>query len=394
MSKMLTSRGIEKIYINSDFNNLLKSEKKLRIYFGVDPSGPIIHLGHAVIFRKLAEFQNLGHKVILLIGDFTGMIGDPTDRKAVRQPLTREEVLENAKTYKEQVKKFLSFEGNNPVELRYNSQWNDKLNFREIIELSANFTVSQFLEREMFQKRISEQKPIALHEFLYPLIQGYDAVMLDADVQIGGTDQIFNMLAGRHLSKVLKNKTNVVITCPLLEGTDGQKMSKSYNNFVGVEDKPFDMYGKIMSIIDDFIIKYYELLTDVSDEEIKNIEEKMKRGENPRGFKASLAYEIVKLLHSEKEAKNASAEFDKVFKEKQKPTEIKEYFFVGNMNVVDLLMQSGLVFSKSEGRRVINQNGLKIDDELVSDIKAEVTANGQVIQVGKRRFVKLKKTKE
>jgi tyrosyl-tRNA synthetase len=390
MNKALTNRGIDKIYTDSDFEKLLNSGKKLRMYFGVDPSGPIIHLGHAVVLKKMAEFQKMGHTVILLIGDFTGMIGDPTDRNAARQPLTREEVLENAKTYKEQAKKFLNFEGENPAELRYNSQWNDVLNFKDIIELSANFTVGQLLERDMFQKRISEQKPISLHEFLYPLVQGYDAVMLDADIQIGGTDQTFNMLAGRHLSKALKNKTNIVITCPLLEGTDGRKMSKSYNNFVGVEDTPFDMYGKIMSIIDDLIIKYFDLLTDISDEEIRDIKKKIESGENPRDYKAKLATEIVKMLHSQEEANEASAEFDRIFKEKQKPTEIEDFIFAGSMNIIDLLLESGLVSSKSEGRRIVEQNGLKIDDALITDIKTELSASGQVLQLGKRKFIKLK----
>ncbi|PIP30756.1 tyrosine--tRNA ligase, partial [bacterium (Candidatus Howlettbacteria) CG23_combo_of_CG06-09_8_20_14_all_37_9] len=223
--KELLTRGIEEIYTKTELEKWLKEDKKLKIYYGVDPSGSIIHLGHAVILRKLRDLQKLGHKIIFLIGDFTGTIGDPTDRTAVRQPLTREQVLENAKSYREQASKFIDFEGSNKAEIKYNSEWLDKLNFKEIIELSANFTVQQLLQRDMFEKRIADSKPIHLHEFLYPLMQGYDAVSLEADVQIGGTDQTFNMLAGRQLSKQLKNKTNVVISCPLLEGNDGRKMS-------------------------------------------------------------------------------------------------------------------------------------------------------------------------
>lgn len=389
MENDLLIRGIEEIYTRKELENWLKEGKKLRIYLGADPSGPVIHLGHAVILRKLRDFQHLGHKIIFLIGDFTGMIGDPTDRGAARQPLTREQVLENAKTYKKQVSKFLDFEGPNPAEIRYNSEWNDKLNFKEVIELASNFTVQQMLERDMFEKRMAEEKPIHLHEFLYPLIQGYDAVMLDADIQFGGTDQTFNMLAGRQLNRQLKDKTNVVVTFPLLEGTDGRKMSKSFNNYIGVLDEPFDMYGKIMSMRDGLIIKYFILATDVSDETVKKYAKELESGVNPREIKAQLAFEVVKELHNEKAAQEAAAEFDRVFKEKQKPTEVPEFKFAGVRKLVDILVESGNASSKSEARRLMEQGGVKVNDEVIKDLNTDVKAEGQVVQVGKRRFVKL-----
>jgi len=387
--KELLTRGIEEIYTKTELEKWLKEDKKLKIYYGVDPSGSIIHLGHAVILRKLRDLQKLGHKIIFLIGDFTGTIGDPTDRTAVRQPLTREQVLENAKSYREQASKFIDFEGSNKAEIKYNSEWLDKLNFKEIIELSANFTVQQLLQRDMFEKRIADSKPIHLHEFLYPLMQGYDAVALEADVQIGGTDQTFNMLAGRQLSKQLKNKTNVVISCPLLEGNDGRKMSKSYNNYMGINDEPFDMFGKAMAINDDLIIKYFILATDVPVGQIKEYEKDLELGVNPRDIKAKLAFEIVKEMHSEIAAGKAAEEFDKVFKEKGKPTDIPEFKIEGKRKLVDVLVEAKIVSSKTEVRRLIEQGGVKVDDTVIKDIDYEIEPNGQIVQIGKRRFLKV-----
>ncbi|HBG81295.1 TPA: tyrosine--tRNA ligase [candidate division CPR2 bacterium] len=388
MNNELLIRGIEEIYTKKELETWLKEGKSLRIYLGVDPSGDILHLGHSVPLRKLRDFQRLGAKIIFLIGDFTGMIGDPTDKLAVRKPLTREQVIENAKNYKRQASKFINFDGKNPAEIRYNSEWLDKLSFKDIIELAANFTVQQLLVRDMFEKRIAEEKPIHLHEFLYPLMQGYDAVALDADVQIGGTDQTFNMLAGRQLMRQLKDRTHVVITVPLLEGNDGRKAGKSLNNYIGLEEESFEMYGKVMSLKDELIIKYFVLATDVSSADIKKYEADLELGVNPRDIKAKLAFEVVKEMHNEKAAQDAAEEFDKVFKEKGKPTDIPEFKIEGQIKLVDVLVDAVVVPSKSEVRRLISQGGVKVNDIVVKDTEALVDAPS-IIQVGKRRFLKV-----
>lgn len=390
--KELLTRGVEEVITKPELEKALKSGKKLRIYYGVDPSGPVIHLGHAVILGKLQKFQELGHKIIFLIGDFTGMIGDPTDREAVRVPLTREQVLENAKTYKKQVAKFLNFSGKNAAEIRFNSEWNDKLNFKDIVELSARFTVQQLLERDMFQKRISAAKPISVHEFLYPVIQGYDAVMLDADMQVGGTDQLFNMLQGRQLMKSLNNKTQTVMTSKLLEGTDGRKMSKSFNNVIAIEDAPNDMYGKVMSIKDGLILQYFELATEASGAEIKNVAKELKAGKNPRDLKAKLALEIVKLYHGEKLAKAAGENFQKTVVNKEAPKDMPVVDLLHKpMQLVEIMVNKGLVSSKSEARRLIEQGGVKVDGAVIGDRDAMIDpVSGMVIQVGKRKFIKVK----
>lgn len=385
----LLTRNVEEILVKKDLESQLKGGKKLTIYYGVDPSGPIIHLGHAVVLRKLKQFQDLGHKIIFLVGDFTGMIGDPTDKGAARQPLTREQVLENAKTYKEQLEKIIDFKGRNSAEFRFNSEWNDKLDFREIIQLSHHFTVQQLLERDMFQERIKKEKPIHLHEFLYPLIQGYDAVVLEADVQVAGTDQTFNMLAGRHLNKTLKNKTNTVLSCPLLEGTDGRKMSKSFGNVIGVTDSADDMFGKMMSIKDELIIRYFELCTDRTVEEIKEITRKLKAGENPRNIKFELAKDIVTIYHSSKEAEKAAKEFEQIFKNKEKPTEMPKAKYMKGSKLVDVLVESNTVSSKSDARRLIQQKAVKDNDKVITDIDYKLEKGNHTVQVGKRRFIEL-----
>ncbi len=389
--KELLTRGVEEIILKEELEKALKAKKKLRIYLGVDPSGPVIHLGHAVILRKLREFQQMGHKIIFLIGDFTGMIGDPTDRTSERQPLTRKQVLENAKTYKEQVSKIINFGGKNSAELRFNSEWHDKLNFGEIINLSAHFTVQRILERDMFQKRIKEGKEIGLHEFLYPLIQGYDAVALDADVQVGGTDQKFNMLVSRKLVRIYKNKPQTVITFTLLEGTDGRKMSKSFNNVIGITEEPKDMFGKVMSLKDELILKYFVLTTNVSLDEIKEIEKDLKNGANPRDVKIRLAEEIVKIYHGEKEAQKAKEEFGKIFSKKEIPKEIPTFKIKRNeISLIDLLFKLKLVSSKSEARRLIEQKAVDINKETIIDKeKVVLPQTGMIIKVGKRKWAKI-----
>ncbi|MDE2312121.1 MAG: tyrosine--tRNA ligase [Patescibacteria group bacterium] len=380
-------RGASEVFTKAELKAILASEKKLRIYYGVDPSGSQIHLGHAVVLSKLQILQQLGHKIIFLVGDFTGMIGDPTDRNAVRQPLTRRQVLENAKTYKKQVSKFLSFEGKNKAEIRFNSEWNDRLTFKDIIELSGKFTVQQFLERDMFEKRMNEGKPISLHEFLYPLIQGYDAVELDADMQVGGTDQTFNMLQGRYLMKALKNKAQTVITYQLLEGSDGRKMSKSFNNVINIEDEPNEMFGKTMSISDELIKQYFVLATWVPLEKIEEII----RLPNPRDQKLILAEEITKLYHGEKKAVSARQAFINQFSKGELPSKIPtQRISQGTYKLSVLLFEAGLVASKSEARRVIEQRGVRVNG-VVAETDADLVKakEGVLLQVGKRKFIRL-----
>lgn len=385
-------RGIEEIIKEEELKRALNNSQKLRIYLGVDPSAPEIHLGHAICLRKLREFQKMGHKVIFLIGDFTGMIGDPTGKLSVRTPLTREQVLENAKTYKKQVSFFLNFSGENPAEIAFNSQWNDKLTFKELIDLASKFTVQQFIERDMFEKRLKENKPIFLHEFLYPLIQGYDAVMLDADVQIGGSDQKFNMLISRQMVKEFKNKPHIVITTSLLEGTDGRKMSKSYNNTINITDNPQDMFGKVMSLKDELILKYFYLATELSEIEIQKIEKQLQNGLNPKEAKIRLAFEIVKIYHGETLAEKAMIEFERVFSQKKPPLDIPEISLPPKpIKLIDLLLELKMIKSKAEGKRIIEQGGLDINNQKITDKDFVIKPySGMIIKLGKRKWLKIK----
>lgn len=383
----LLNRGVAEVYTKSELEAALRSKAKLKVYYGVDPSGSVIHLGHAVLLRKLQLLQEMGHKIIFLIGDFTGMIGDPTDRNAVRKPLTREQVLKNAKTYKKQVSNFLNFEGKNRAEIRFNSEWNDELSFKEIIELSSKFTVQQFLQRDMFEKRIAENKPISLHEFLYPLIQGHDAVVLDADLQIGGTDQTFNMLQGRNLMKAVKGKNHMVLTAQLLVGSDGRKMGKSFNNVIAIEDKPNEMFGKSMAINDNLIKQYFILATQMP---LKEIDEIIKLP-NPRDQKLKLAYEITKLYYGDKKAKDAQEAFISQFSKGELPGEIETGKIIkGSYSVSNALTMVGLASSKSDARRLIQQKGVKIDNKVVeTDFEVEINKTPKLFQVGKRKYKKI-----
>jgi tyrosyl-tRNA synthetase len=384
----ILTRGVAEIYVKDELEKALNSGKKLKIYYGVDPSGSMIHLGHAVILRQLQILQQLGHKIVFLIGDFTGMIGDPTDRNAVRQPLTRKQVLNNAKTYKKQVSRFLRFEGKNAAEIRFNSEWNDKMTFKDIIELSSKFTVQQFLERDMFEKRMAENKPVGLHEFLYPLIQGYDAVKLDADIQVGGTDQTFNMLQGRYLMKAIKNKTQVVITYQLLVGSDGRKMGKSFNNVINLGDKPNDMFGKTMSVNDNLIKQYFVLATRVP---LEKIDEIIKLP-NPRDQKLVLAEEITKLYHGDKKAAAAKEAFVNQFSKGELPADI-QIMVTEAVKVSDALVEVKLASSKSEARRLIAQGGIDYDGQrLKEDASIEISDQPKLLRRG-RHFVKIKKVK-
>lgn len=389
----LLTRGVEKVYPSPDFlEKALKSGKKLSLYLGIDPTGPTLHLGHAINLEKLRQFQELGHQVILLIGDFTGTVGDPTDKKATRKALTKKQVLKNAKDYKKQAETFLQFTGANKVQLKYNSEWSDKLNFSDVLELSTNFTVQQLLERDMFQERIKAGKPIHLHEFMYPVLQAHDCVAMDVDGELGGNDQTFNMLAGRTLMKSLKGKEKFVITMKLLTDTTGTKMGKTEGNMLTLADSPKDMFGKVMSWTDDMIVNGFELCTRVPDAEIKKIARDLKAGKNPRDFKFALAEKIVTLYHGDAKAKKAGEEFIKIFQKGGRPDEIKEHKIkTGPVNPVDVLIDMKLVSSKSEARRLIDGGGVKLNDEKIANWKDNITIkSGDIIQAGKRKFGKVK----
>jgi tyrosyl-tRNA synthetase len=386
----LLSRNVEEVIIKDSLETKLKSGKKLRIKFGADPSRPDLHLGHSVVIRKLKEFQDLGHQVVFIIGDYTGMIGDPTGKSKTRPALSKEEVKENAKSYFDQVGKILDIE---KTELRYNSEWFSKLNFEDILKLTGKFTVARIIERDDFHKRLSDGSEIAVTEMLYPMMQAYDSIVTEADVEIGGTDQKFNLLAGRELQKKMGMPEQDVVTCPLLVGLDGvNKMSKSLDNYIGVSEDADSMFGKIMSISDEMIFYYFKLLTDKTPEELSEIENILKnKTQNLRDLKVELAKEIIKFYHSQEEANKAEDEFNQIFRDKQKPTEIPEVKLPkAEYSILDLLTETGLVTSKSEGRRLIEQGGVRVNDEAQSDPQKVIAIeNGIVLQVGKRKFVKI-----
>lgn len=366
-----------------------KTGKRLRVKLGLDPTAPDIHLGHTVVIRKLKAFQDLGHTVIFLIGDFTGMIGDPSGKNVTRPPLTREEVNQNAETYKRQMFKLLDPE---KTELRFNGEWMDKFDASDFVKLCARTTVKQILERDDFTKRLAEEKPISLHELLYPLIQGYDSVALDADVELGGTDQKFNLLMGRNLQREAGLEPQVILTTPLLEGLDGvNKMSKSLNNYIGIDETADSMFGKVMSISDDLMWKYYELLTDLSPAEISALKTKIAEGENPRNLKVELAKLIITDFHSQAAANEAEDAFTRQFVQKEIPDEIDETRIAsGSHQLAQLLADTGLAASKGEARRLIEQGGVKLNGEKVSaNNHIEVNGEGILIQVGKRKFLRV-----
>ena len=392
--EQVLTRGVMAIYpAHKSLEKVLRSGKRLKIYNGIDPSNPNIHLGNALPLWKMRHFQELGHKTIILIGDFTGRIGDPSDKKAMRKQLSHQQVLQNAKTYKRQAAKILDLESKtNPCEIRFNSEWLDKLSNKEIVELSSHFTVQRLIERDLFQRRLKEKKPIGLHEFLYPLYQGYDSVAMDIDMEIGGDDQTFNMLAGRDLVKIYKNKEKFVLTVPLLEGTDGRKMSKSWANVINITDSAGDMFGKLMSLSDNLIVKYFMFCTSVSSREINKIERDLGSGKiNPRDAKAKLAEEIVSIYYGRKMAQMAGKEFKRVFKEKKLPKiiakiKVKEK----KLNILDLLVETKLASSKSEAKRLVSQKGVKVDGKIEDNWhKVIEIKKGQVLRVGKRRFIKI-----
>jgi tyrosyl-tRNA synthetase len=387
----LIKRGAQEVLLENELVKKLERGKPLRIKAGFDPTAPDLHLGHTVLINKLRQFQELGHEVLFLIGDFTGMIGDPTGKNVTRKPLTRDQVLDNAKTYEEQIFKILDPEKTLVV---FNSSWMGQMSAVDLIQLAAKHTVARMLERDDFSKRYSSGQPIAVHEFLYPLVQGYDSVALKADVELGGTDQKFNLLVGRQLQEIEGQEPQVVITLPILEGLDGvQKMSKSLDNYIGITDAPADMYGKIMSISDDLMWRYFELLSFKSLDDIKQLKTDVESGANPRDVKMTLAAELVERFHGAEAAKLAAESFVAQFRKGQTPEDMPEFSLEGvdgGVPVGALLKAAGLVASTSEAFRLIQQGAVRIDGARVTDKKMIVESGPQrVVQVGKRRFSRI-----
>lgn len=396
----LLKRGVDDLVSEPDLMKKLERSYKenapLRIKAGFDPTRPDLHLGHTVLMNKMKQFQDLGHQVIFLVGDFTAQIGDPTGKNETRPPLTKEEIKENAKTYVAQAYKILD---ESKTELAWNASWFDKMTPSDFIRLSSQYTVARMLERDDFEKRYKNHTPIAIHEFLYPLVQGYDSVALKADVELGGTDQRFNLLVGRDLQKTYGQEPQCIITMPILEGLDGvQKMSKSLDNYIGVEDSPRDMFGKTMRVSDDLMMRYYELLTDVPSQEIEQMRSEMKSGAvNPRNFKVRLGKELVSRFHGPAAGQAAVEEFDRIFVNKGVPDDMPEFKvskskFSGELDVAAMLKEYDLVASTSDARRLLQSNSVEIAGQKVTTVKATFDfKDGQevIVKVGKKKFAKL-----
>lgn len=380
---------LENVYPSKEeLKRVLKSEKKLTIYNGIDPTAPFLHLGHSVNLFILKRFQELGHKIILLIGDFTAQVGDPTGKDKKRKILTKEEVLKNCQKYQEQAGKIIDFQGKNPAILRFNSEWWEKINSKDFLKILSFFTVQRMLERDMFRKRQEEKKPIWLNEFIYPVLQGYDSVAMDVDAEAGGNDQTFNMLVGREMMKAYKNKEKIVITWPLISAEKGgKKMSKSEGEVIALNDSSNEMYGKTMSLPDEVIVSIFKLCTLLGSKEIGEI-----RKVSLRDQKARLAKEIVKIYHGEKKAQEAEKEFNRIFRDKKNPSDVPEMLIKEKkINILDLLVMASLVPSKSEAKRLVLQGGVKINNETQKDWQKTIEVKkGDVLRAGKRKFVKIK----
>ncbi len=380
-------RGVEDVYSEADLIEKLKENRPLRVKLGADPTAPDIHLGHTVVLNKLRQFQNFGHEVIFLIGDFTATVGDPSGKNATRPPLSREDVLRNAETYKEQIYKILDPQKTRIV---FNSDWLGELGTVGMIRLASNYTVARMLERDDFKKRFNNNQSIAIHEFIYPLLQGHDSVPLEADIELGGTDQTFNLLIGRELQKAAGQKPQVAMTLPLLVGLDGEKkMSKSLGNYIGVTEAPNEMFGKIMSISDELMWDWYNLLSFRPLTEIAQLKADVEAGKNPRDVKILLAKEIIARFHSEADADAAEQEFINRFQKGAMPDEMPEFTFEGEIGLATLLKEAGLVPSTSEAIRSAQQGGVKIDGEKVDDVKQNAQKGTFVYQVGKRKFARV-----
>lgn len=388
-------RGVEAIYPSKEaFRKKLMSGERLKIYEGFDPTGPHLHVGHAMGIRALGILQKLGHEVIFLVGDYTAKVGDP-DKDTTRKMLTDEEIENNMSSWKKQAGQLIDFDGKNPVRFERNYKWLSKLKLNDLIQLMSNITVQRMLERDMFERRIKEGDPIRLHEFIYPLMQGYDGVAMEVDMEIGGTDQTFNMLVGRDLIKSYLGKEKFVRTNKMMDAPDGRTMSKTKGNGINLADSPEDMFGKAMSYSDEHILSGFELLTDVSMEEIEKMKLAMEKGENPMIFKKKMAYEIVKIIKGEKAAEVAQKHFEQVISKKELPMDISEIkVFIGEL-LIDVLVKNELASSKADARRKIDQGGVKIDNEAIYDwqLKLDENYSEKIIKVGKREFRRIKITK-
>lgn len=389
--KELLERSVSAIYPSRGFlETKINSGKKLTLYLGIDPTGPTLHLGHFIQLKKMSEFQKAGHQIIILIGDFTAMIGDPTDKKSTRQPLSHKQVLNNLKDYKKQISKVISFKGKNKAKIKFNSKWLKKMNFEDVLSLASKMTVQQMLERDMFKKRMEEGRAVSIHEFLYPLMQGYDSVAMGVDGEVGGNDQTFNMLCGRDLMKTLKNKEKFVVTTKLLEDNQGQKMGKTEGNMVALSDSPDQMYGKIMSWSDGLIISSFELCTDVSMSEIKELKDSLSFGKiNPRDLKMRLAKEITKTLYGFEKAEKAEQNFIKMFQKKEIPEEIEKINTPKDSLLVDIFLEKGIVKSKSDFRRLLQTGSITRLDSKSKINSPDEIATSAVYKIGKKRFVKI-----
>lgn len=390
----LISRGTEEVIPLKDLRKKLeksiKDNKPLTIKLGCDPSRPDLHIGHSVVLQKLRDFQDLGHQAVLVIGDFTAMIGDPSERNKTRPQLTLEEAKANAESYIEQSKVILDIK---TLKVIFNSTWLNKMNFEDVIKMSSKYTVARMIERDDFTKRFESEIPISMHEFLYPLAQAMDSVEINADVELGGTDQKFNLLVGRDLQREYGQEPQSIITLPLLEGTDGiEKMSKSYDNYIAIDDSPEDMYGKIMSINDSMILKYYKLAVFADRDRIESVKLLLEdNSNNPRDIKRSLAKDLVARYYSEEKAKLAEAAFDQIFVKKDNPDNMPSYNLSSEINLVDILLSEKLIVSKGEGKRLINQNAVKVDGKVCDDINQTISPSNEdiIVKVGKRRFLRI-----
>ncbi|WP_027634668.1 tyrosine--tRNA ligase [Clostridium hydrogeniformans] len=388
----IISKGVDEIInteeLSEKLKNCIDNNKSLVVKLGLDPSAPDIHIGHAVVLRKIKQLQDLGHRSVIIIGDFTGMIGDPTGKSKARKQLTKEQVLANAKTYETQIFKILD---RDKTEVRFNSEWLEKLNFRDVIELTSKYTVARMLEREDFKNRMVNHQPIGIHEFFYPLMQAYDSISINADIELGGTDQRFNLLMGRTMQKEFHKEAQIAIMMPILEGLDGiEKMSKSLGNYIGITEPANIMYSKTMKVPDELIIKYFNLATDIHPDEIKIIEDNLENGRvNPRDIKMDLAHEIVRLYHGEEAALLAEKEFKAVFQNNSIPEDLKIVSLTKEDNLINAISLSTFASSNSEARRLISQGGVKINGEKVLDVKAVNLSNNDIIQVGKYNFFKV-----
>ncbi len=388
----ILTRGVANIIPSKELlEKELKSGKKLNIYLGIDPTAVNIHLGHAVVLRKLQSFADLGHNVTFLVGDFTALIGDTSDKESERPQLTHEQIQENLQTYKSQAEKVLDF---SKIQIKFNSEWLSELKFSDIVKLTQHFTLGDFISRELIKKRLGSGGKIGLHEVLYPVMQGYDSYHLNTDIQLGGTDQTFNMQAGRTLVKDFNNKESFVVTNVFLSGTDGRKMSKTWGNAIWLTDSHEQMYGKIMSLRDDLIVEYFTLATDTPIDEIHKIEEIIKSGENPMSLKKQLAAKIVEMYHGHDKALEAEEGFVNVVQHKEIPKDIEEMQVSSNLPLSKFIIEKGLVESMSEWKRLVEQNGITVDEKKIDSpfVNTNDIANDSILKIGKRKYVRIKKS--